>query len=459
MARSAFARVGTSYLLVFIALTGCTRENVALNDPHVRLENRRENETRAAIFTQKPPVDNDGYFVGVSLSGGGSRSANFCAACMFQLERFGILQKVDYISSVSGGSLPAAYYCLHESSWNPANVQAKMTHSFASDLLNQTFLVPWNWCGLLFGSLNRSDLLARSFDQVLFSEKGKVLTFADLRKDRPRLLINATDMQSGRRFIFCNESFNQLNSDLAKYPISDAVTASSAVPVMLHPVTLHDYSTIYPAFRHFVDGGVADNLGIVTLVETYINQVTLAQEEHLPDPYPNGAILVVIDSRVRFSGDFEKEGDLGWLDIIRNAFRLTSNSLLNRASTATMSDLIVRNAPDNTTAKELRDDIEKLETEGFVEMHDRTGHKVTVVYLSLSQVDLLRNIPFESFRLTINGISTYFNISSEEAYDLYEAADLLVKEKLENHLRDIAARLHPESTTRPTRLPTTREPM
>ena len=49
---------------------------------------------------------------GMALSGGGSRSANFAAACMFQLERFGLLQRVDYISSVSGGSLAGAYYCV-----------------------------------------------------------------------------------------------------------------------------------------------------------------------------------------------------------------------------------------------------------------------------------------------------------------------------------------------------------
>jgi len=206
-----------------------------------------------------------------------------------------------------------------------------------------------------------------------------------------------------------------------------------------------------------VDGGVADNLGIVTLVETYINQVTLAQQEHLADPYPNGAVFIVVDSRVNFAGDIQNEGDLSWLDILRNAFRLTSNSLLNRVSTATMSDLIVRNAPDNATARELRDDIEKLENEGFLEMHDRTGHKVTVVYISLSQVALLREIPFESFRQTINSISTYFNISAVEAYDLYEAADLLVKEKLETHLRDVAQQLYPQSATRPARSPTTRE--
>ena len=399
----------------------------------------------------------DGYFVGMSLSGGGSRSANFSAACMFQLERLGILQKVDYISCVSGGSLPGAYYCLHGSDWNPGNVQTVMTHAFATDLINQTFFVPWNTLGLMFTRLDRSDLLARSFDSVLFSRDGRSLTFADLRPDRPRLLVNSTDLQSGRRWVFSNESFNQINSNLAKYPMSYAVAASSAVPVVLHPVNIHDYATVYPQYLHLVDGGVADNLGIVTLVETYINQVTLAQKEHLPDPYPHGAVFFVVDSRVRFNGQLSNEGDVSWLDILRTAFRLTSNSLLNRVSTATMSDLIVRNAPDDTTAKQLRDNIQRLETEGYVEMKDRTGHDVTVVYLSLSQVDSLRDIPFDSFRQTINSISTYFNISRTEAEELYQAADLLVKEKLEDHLRTVSQRLHPEGTTRPARSPTTRE--
>ena len=376
-------------LTILIFAGGCKLENAPLNEGHVRLEDRKVNNTRSALFLQKPPADADGYFVGLSLSGGGSRAANFGAACMFQLERLGLLQKVDYISSVSGGSIPAAYYCLNDKDWNPTNVQAKLTHAFASDLIRDAFFVPWNSFGLVFTDLSRSDLLAASFNSVLFSAHGRVQTFGDLRADRPRLLMNSTDLQSGRRFIFTNESFNQLNSDLSKYSIGYAVAASSAVPLVLHPVPLRDYSTRYPEFHHLVDGGVADNLGVVTLVETYLNQVTLAQQEHLPDPYPHGAIFFVIDARTRFNGKLSDIGEIEWTDLVRTAFRLTSNSLVNRVSTATMSDLIVRNAPDSTTAKQLRDDIEKLQTSGFLQMDDRTGHAITVFYLALSQVDQL----------------------------------------------------------------------
>src|SRR5579872_3452729 len=65
------------------------------------------------------PSSNNGYFVGLAISGGGSRSSNFAAACMFQLQRIGLLQDVQCISSVSGGSVVATYYCSSpDSDWN-----------------------------------------------------------------------------------------------------------------------------------------------------------------------------------------------------------------------------------------------------------------------------------------------------------------------------------------------------
>src|SRR6202011_981915 len=106
-------------------------------------------------------------------------------------------------------------------------------------------LTPWNEAALFFSDYDRSDMLAEIFQKELFMRRGRALTFADLRADRPRLLINATDLQSGRKFVFRDEEFDDLNSDLAKYPIAWAVAASASVPVVLHQVTLRDYSTVY----------------------------------------------------------------------------------------------------------------------------------------------------------------------------------------------------------------------
>lgn len=464
--------------MLLIVVAGCTNANVELNRADLRLEDRRTNQTRAAVFArvrplgiwsaapttqdvavlptsapvrspgQSLPFDRDGCFIGLALSGGGSRSANFSAACMFQFERLGLLQKVDYISSVSGGSLTAAYYCLNGADWNPSAVQRKLTYPFASDLIAQTFFMPWNWIALMATDWDRSDLLAGSFRDVLFNRGGRPLTYGDLRPDRPRLLINATDLQSGRRFVFSNESFDQLNSDLSRYPIAYAVTSSAAVPVVLHPVTLRDYSTRFAQYRHLVDGGVSDNLGIQTLLETYAAQLATARGRRLPDPYPNGAVFIVVDAHTQFDAEISSKGDIGLIESLRIALGLTSTSLLNRVSSATLADLIVRSSPDEVTASQIRHQIDQLNDNGYLDMRDRSGHEVRVVYLSLAQVNDLPDLPFVGFSETLNSISTYFNISDREAYHLYQAADLLVREKFEVRLRAIVADLDRDAASR-----------
>lgn len=476
----------TALVVTFASLAGgCANANRPLNAPNVPLEARAANDTRAATFARTvspampppsrtrpkpqirpgqaatepadddpqdpapgddavaPPPDADGCFVGLALSGGGSRSANFSAACMFQLQRLGLLQRVDYISTVSGGSLPGACYCLYgPDDWNPGTIQRRLTHSFATDLIVQAVLLPWNWAAFAFTPYDRTDVLALSFQRTLFTGPGgRALTFGDLRPDRPRLLVNATDLQSGRRFVFCNETFDDLNSDLSKYPVAYAVAASSSVPVALHPVTLRDYSTAYAQYRHLIDGGVNDNLGVLTLVETYTAHVESARRAGRPDPYPNGAVFVVVDAHTYFDARISDKPDVGVIESLKTAAGLSSTALVNRASSATLADLIVQHSPDNATAQELRSQIDALNRRGYLELNDRTGHPVRVVYLSLSQVNGLGSLPFQTFSESVNSIETYFNISDTEAYHLYLAADLLMREKFEGRVKAVVGSL------------------
>jgi predicted acylesterase/phospholipase RssA len=453
-------------LLMTALVLGCSYANIELNDSHLHLQDRVSNHTRAAVFADVTPpstpnaasvlrsdsaittpqqfrlgpADADGFFVGVALSGGGSRSANFSAACMFQLERAGFMRHVDYISSVSGGSLAGAYYCSHDKEWNPANAQAVLTHPFATDLITGT-LLPWNLFAFAFTDYDRSDLLASSFRRVLFSRDGRELTYADLRPDRPRLLVNATDLQSGRRFVFCNETFDDLNSDLSRFPLAYAVASSASFPLVLHPVTLRDFSTTFPEYRHLIDGGVDDNLGVQSLVETYASQIEAAKKAGKPDPYPHGAVLVIISAQTRFSARLSGLSDMGLMMSLKTAAGLTSSSLVNRASSATLAETIVDNARDDATALELRTQIRDLEKKGFTRLQDHAGHDVRVIYISLTQLDGLSKVPFLNFSQAVNSIDTYFNISTEEAYSLYEAADLLVKEKLSAPIQDVVNEL------------------
>ena len=66
------------------------------------------------------PIEQRDLVVGVSFSGGGSRAALFGAGGLEALGRLpapnggSVLEQVGYLSSVSGGGLPAAYYALHK---------------------------------------------------------------------------------------------------------------------------------------------------------------------------------------------------------------------------------------------------------------------------------------------------------------------------------------------------------
>lgn len=435
------------WVVLLLLSTGCAYVNRPLTTDSPAAQVHRPNRTRASTFDDK--LDRDGYFVGLALSGGGSRSANFAAACMFELQSMGILQKVDCISSVSGGSLPAAYYCLNQDDWNWPNVERRMRHPFATDLL-LNLIMPWNLVAQALTSWDRGDLLAGSFRDHLYSASGKQQTFADLRDDRPRLLINATDLQTGKRFIFSNDTFDELGSDLSQYPISYAVAASSAVPGLLHHVTLLDYSSPTPRYVHVLDGGIIDNLGVTTLVETYMAQVQRARDAGQPDPYPKGMILIVIDAHTTIDQSISEEPDIGVVDSLALSVGLSSTALLNRVSSATMAELIVQYSPDDATAKRLRDEIKQLTDTGSLVTDDQWHKPLRVVHLALSRMSDVSDPSAAAHAREVNNIATYFNIDDHEAAGLYAAAKVLVHDRrFAVPLNEVSQELHVTPTTAP----------
>ena len=59
-------------------------------------------------------MDKSGKKIGLALSGGGYRAAAYHIGTLRALRKLGILDNVDVISSISGGSIIAAYYALHK---------------------------------------------------------------------------------------------------------------------------------------------------------------------------------------------------------------------------------------------------------------------------------------------------------------------------------------------------------
>ena len=233
-----------------------------------------------------------GVFVGIAMSGGGSRAANFSAALLFELEKLGLLPRyVSALSSVSGSSLAAGYYGLfarQPEKWNPDRVKERLLTDFEAMWITRWFL-PHNALRYWFTKFDRSDIMKGVFDRVLFEGK----RFDDMPPDGPRILLNATALgESGVRFAFTDEKFRNRGSRLDTYPVSHAVMASAAFPAAFAAVTLEVYGRGSDGGRylHVYDGGPADNLGITTLVEDMVRSLYGA------DPKPQGCFLFVFDA-------------------------------------------------------------------------------------------------------------------------------------------------------------------
>jgi NTE family protein len=244
----------------------------------------------------------------VSFSGGGTRAAAFSYGVLEELaktsvsydgENVRLLDEIDGIMSVSGGSFTAAYYGLFgdrifedfDEKFLKKNVQGMLTRGLLS---------PFSWPKLASPYYGRSELAADLYDRILFEGK----TYRDLLDRKgPAVFINATDVALGAQFTFSTQQFYPLCSDLLDFPVSRAVTASSAVPVAFNTVVLGNYSGTCPLsvpdwfeevlerrdtrtrqyhqavllsayldaeerpFIHLLDGGLSDNLGVRTLLD------------------------------------------------------------------------------------------------------------------------------------------------------------------------------------------------
>jgi hypothetical protein len=151
-------------------------------------------------------------------------------------------------------------------------------------------------------------------------------------------------------------------------------------------------------------------------------------------PYGKGAILVIIDAGTQFNARINDQGDVGLFGGLSFGAQLSSAKLVNRASSATLADLIVGYAFTGMTADALRKELAELETVGYLETKDRDGRPLTVVHIALSRAADLKDAPYRNFGPSLDEIDTYFNIADRDAESLYQAARLIVKEKFEERL-------------------------
>src|SRR5215472_11012157 len=183
----------------------------------------------------------------LAFSGGGTRAAAFAYGVLEALRdtelatssgaKVRLLDEVDVITGVSGGSFTALGYGLYgdrlfdlfEKSFLKRDVQGTIV---------RRILNPLNWPALWSSGWGRSELAAQLYDEVLFHGA----TFADLeRAGGPVIAVGATELTSGARVVFLPQNFDIMCADLSSFRLSRAAAASSAVPVVLSPVTINNY--------------------------------------------------------------------------------------------------------------------------------------------------------------------------------------------------------------------------
>jgi NTE family protein len=276
--------------------------------------------------------DNPGdVLVILTLSGGGTRAASLAYGTMEALRdvmvKMGgrsrrLLDEVDIINAVSGGSIVAAYYALHRERLFTDFEQKFLKRDVEGELRNSLLA---NLPRLAQARFSRGDLLAEYFDRELFDGA----TYADLARGsmRPFVVINAAVLSTGARFPFTQGQFDLLCSDLGSVPIGRAVAASAALPPYFSAVTLQSYAGTcgpvpLPGIANDVDalGSIAQSARLEE-VRSYRDR-SRRPYVHLVDGglIDNLGLRVAVDFAVEQGGFYELVAELGYRDLTHVVF-------------------------------------------------------------------------------------------------------------------------------------------
>ena len=310
----------------------------------------------------------DDLFVILTFSGGGTRAAALSYGVLEALRDTtveidgkprNLLDEVDVISSVSGGSFTAAYYALHGRDIFEEGGRFQknfLYHDVQADLLYKLFN-PYNWARLASPEFGRIELASELYQKLLFGDA----TFHDLetRGRKPFVMINATDMVKGSQFTFTQAHFDPLCADLSRFPISRAVAASSNFPLAFSPLAINSYpgtcgfvepDWVAPALRdlsanprryyrarmlrtyeerdrhyvHLLDGGVADNIGLRgPLTSIRSGDVDWSVLNKISSEEIKKLVVIVVDARNEVKPQFDKSPKAPGMFTVVNAIATT----------------------------------------------------------------------------------------------------------------------------------------
>jgi NTE family protein len=404
----------------------------------------------------KNPERSDNLMLILTFSGGGTRAAAFSYGVLEELRdeeitlggtKRRVLDEVDVISGVSGGSFTAAYYGLFgerifedfESRFLRKNIQ--------DALLVRTFLHPYNWIRLASPWFDRSDLAAEYYDKHVFDRQ----TFGDMAAGRgPAVMLNATDMVTGIRVGFNQDAFDIICSDLSGFPVARATAASSAVPILLTPISLKNYAgtcgfklperlqkildeqqvtersfhqvnNIRPYFDadkirhiHLVDGGVADNLGLRAAIDRVLafgsawETLKFAGNENV-----NKIAFIVVNAEAEISPSYAFTDNIPGIGPMLSSYSSTAISRYNYETVMLLQESFTR----------WKQEIREKRCEGGPIVTVPGGCGDIEFYLVQVKFDALKD---EDERLYFKTLPTSFKLSDQQVDELREVARRLL---------------------------------
>ncbi|HLF29855.1 MAG TPA: patatin-like phospholipase family protein [Xanthomonadales bacterium] len=372
----------------------------------------------------------------LSFSGGGTRAAAMAYGVLQELrdtnvaiagQQKRLLDEVDHISSVSGGSFTAAYYGLNgdgifdtfEEAFLRRDVEKHMTRSL---------LRPIHW----FSRKDRTQRAIEYYQDILFHDA----TFADMiRPDRPMIVINASDLAHGFRFSFIQGYFDLLCSDLNSFPVANAVAASSAVPVLFNPVVIENYAgcegiqwpphveelaqqnaefaLLYEGAKsyqdkenrkyiHYVDGGITDNMGLRAMTDVMaVSGGPSALLSKLDRKPPRHMVFISVNASTSRASDMDKTTKQPGMLAAMNAM---TDVQLHRYNAATVQ----------MVESQLKSWAAKAST---------PEHPITPYFIEIG----FEEVPQPQLKLFLNKIPTSFSLSDEQVDALIESARSLLR--------------------------------
>jgi NTE family protein len=377
-----------------------------------------------------------------------------------------MLDEVDVITGVSGGSFTALAYGLYGEKLFDIYETNFLKRDVQGDLIARV-LGPASW-----GDWSRSETASKLYDEILFHGA----TFADLdRGNGPFVVVSATDITNGARVAFHQGMFDVLCSNVDAVPLSRAATASSAVPVAFAPITLNNYggtchfslpsffkvfsdpaTAPRPATRaltrfqdlmwyddgaarpyvHVLDGGLSDNLGMRGILET-VEDLEALNSVGQPTPLDNvrRIIVFIVNSRSNPKSDwYEKERPPGEFPLLIKATGVPIDHY-SADTVETLKDIVAR----WQTMRRLR------ESAAFDASRDPSlAQQIKTPDIDLYAIDVsFPALKDEAERDYLNELPTTFFLPPEAIDRLRAAAATIIRDSPEfkRLLKDAGARI------------------